>query len=272
MTQAETSPDISRSLGDSLREFTAILKPAQRGTPEGYVRKFIEHLGEAFPIADLTSARVEGFVEAQIRPSDPAAQDRVVALKAYFAFLKKQGYVEQNFGNSVRVRKAPGRSGAAAVRLEEQRIEMTPEGIQGLRDELDRLNITERTIIEQISIAREDKDFRENAPLDAAREALAFNQQRRRQIEGTLKRAVAVENAGEDRSTVGSVVVVRRLDNDVSFEYRLVGAREANAGDRKISVESPVGRELLGRRAGDEVSVAAPSGVIQFRVEAIRQG
>jgi len=270
MSQAPTTRNTSLSLGESLREFSASLKPATRSASDSYVRKFVDHLGETFAVSDLTSARVEGFVEAQIRPSDPAAQDRVVALKAYFAWMKKHGYTEQNFGNSVRVRKVAGRPTSAAVRLQAQPIAMTAEGIQGLREEIDRLEANERTIINDISVAREDKDFRENAPLDAAREALAFNQQRRRELESTLKRAVTIDNAG-DISAVGSIVIVRRLDNDATFEYKLVGAREANAAERKISVESPVGRELLGRRVSEEVSVAAPSGVIQLRVEEIRQ-
>ena len=62
---------------------------------------------------------------------------------------------------------------------------------------------------------------------------------------------------------------VTRLDNDRDIEYKLVSAREANAADRKISVESPVGKELLGRRPGDEVTVSVPSGVIQFRVTGV---
>ena len=62
---------------------------------------------------------------------------------------------------------------------------------------------------------------------------------------------------------------VTRLDNDRDTEYQLVSAREANAADRKISVESPVGKELLGRRAGDEVTVSIPAGVVQFRVTGV---
>ncbi|HEX6031992.1 MAG TPA: GreA/GreB family elongation factor, partial [Tepidiformaceae bacterium] len=64
-------------------------------------------------------------------------------------------------------------------------------------------------------------------------------------------------------------VRVTRLDKDETVEFKLVGAREANARERKISVESPVGKELLGRRPGDEVRVSVPSGVIQYRVDAV---
>jgi transcription elongation factor GreA len=146
---------------------------------------------------------------------------------------------------------------------------MTAEGLASLQRELDELNARTPDLVKAISVAREDKDFRENAPLDAAREALAFNDQRRKQIEAALKRAVVVERAGDDLSAVGSMVTVTRLDNMKSVTYKLVGAREANAAESKISVESPVGRELLGRRPGDEVTVAVPSGEIQYRIDAV---
>ena len=159
----------------------------------------------------------------------------------------------------------------AAHAVNEAPIEMTAEGITNLQGELDKLEGHVPDLVKAISLAREDKDFRENAPLEAAREALAFNETRRREINATLRRAVAVDEGAspDDRSTIGSTVQVTRVDNDRDMEYKLVSAREANAADRKISVESPVGKELLGRRAGDEVTVSVPSGVVQFRVTGV---
>ena len=59
------------------------------------------------------------------------------------------------------------------------------------------------------------------------------------------------------------------MDEDTQFHYQLVSAREANASDRKISVESPVGKQLLGRRAGDEVAVITPRGQVKFRIDGV---
>ncbi|OAI43181.1 hypothetical protein AYO38_10960 [bacterium SCGC AG-212-C10] len=257
-------------LGEALREFMDSLKPELKAAHGGYVRKYVEYAGEQTLTNAISSSKVESFAETQIKASDPAAPERVAALKSWFVFLKKKSYVSQNYGVNIRVRRTGGRAGGSnQVRLEQKPVEMTAEGIAAMRAELEDLTAKVPEIVMEITRAREDKDFRENAPLDAAREALAFNEQRRKQIESTLKHAVVVDRTGEDRSAVGSVITVTRLDSGVQQTYTLVGPREANAREMKISVESPVGRELLGRVAGDEVAVSVPSGVIEYRVESV---
>jgi len=79
-----------------------------------------------------------------------------------------------------------------------------------------------------------------------------------------------VVQARDERSSVGSVVSVTNLDTNKTFDYTLVSAREANAAQQRISVESPVGRQLLGRRVGEEVLVSTPRGESRFRVEAVK--
>ena len=275
MTQEPPNPPPAGfSLGQAFAEYLSSLKAADRHRHEGYVRKYIEHMGSDTPVTLLSGARVESYAEQQIRSSDPKAQERVDSLKHWFQFLKKKGYVSANYGVHIRVRRTGGRLTAPAhpqVRADESPVEMTAEGIEGLQRELDELNSQRTGLVEAVSHAREDKDFRENAPLEAAREALAFADQRRKQVETALKRAVVVQVNSGDVSTVGSVVKVTRLDKPEEREFKLVGQREANAREQKISVESPVGKELLGRRVGEEVSVTVPSGsTIQYRIEAIR--
>lgn len=261
---------VTITLGEALDEYLGTLTPEAQNSVSPFVRRYVEHAGHDMAVAALTGARVESYAESQIQMSDPAAPKRVAALKAWFQYLKKRSYVEKNYGVHIRLRRAAGRATAAhAVNVAP--IEMTAEGIEHLQGELARLEGDVPDLVKAISLAREDKDFRENAPLEAAREALAFNETRRREINGTLRRAVAVDEAAspDDRSTIGSTVQVTRLDTDRDIEYKLVSAREANAADRRISVESPVGKELLGRRAGDEVTVSIPSGVVQFRVTSV---
>lgn len=260
----------SITLGEALEEYLQTLSPEVHNNSSPFVRRYVEHAGHDTAVAALTGARVESYAESQIQLSDPAAPKRVAALKAWFQYLKKRSYAEKNYGVHIRLRRSAGRATAAQT-VNEAPIEMTAEGIINLQNELDRLEGEVPDLVKAISLAREDKDFRENAPLEAAREALAFNETRRREINATLRRAVAVDEAdsADDRSTIGSTVQVTRLDNERDVEYKLVSAREANAAESKISVESPVGKELLGRRPGDEVSVSVPSGVIQFRVTGV---
>lgn len=260
------------TLEEALDEYLATLSPEDHNDQSSFVRRYVEHAGGDTAVAAVTGARVESFAETSIQNSDPAAPRRVKALKAWFQYLKKRGYAEKNHGVHVRLRR-PAARGGRAVRavVNEEPIEMTAEGLAALRADLERLEADVPDLVKAISVAREDKDFRENAPLEAAREALAFNETRRREITAILRRAVAAGDAGGDdgRSTIGSTVRVTRLDNGREVAYVLVSAREANAADRKISVESPVGKGLLGRRPGDEVTVSAPSGAVQFRVTAV---
>jgi transcription elongation factor GreA len=127
-------------------------------------------------------------------------------------------------------------------------------------------------IREDLKRAMEDKDFRENAPLDAARAAQGYNEGRIREIEMNLDRAVEVkdQNGGLGNSVqIGSKVVLRNLSSDREVSYTLVRPGDVNPGEGRISFESPVGQALLQHQAGDEVEVAAPSGTLRFRVERI---
>jgi transcription elongation factor GreA len=261
------------TLGDALQEYLNSLKPEARVRSGSYVRKYVEFAGHDVWIASLTGSHVEHYRETQIQATDPAAPERVAALKDWFQFLKKRSYTETNFGIYVRVKKSSSRSNSTGtqVRIQQETIEMTAEGVEALRKELEELTGQHPAIIKAIQEAREDKDFRENSPLEAAREALAFNEQRRREIEAALKRAVIADRKVADVSAVGSVVKVTRLDTEACNTWKLVGPREANAREQKISVESPVGKALIGRRPGDVVSVETPSGEIEFRIDEISQ-
>lgn len=270
MAEEPEAPARPTTLGDALGEYLRSLKPDLRRAQEPYLRKYVEYQSESFLVGDLKGSRVESYALDTIRGSDPNAPDRVTALKAWFQYLKKKNYTSENFGVHVRVPKAPGRpAGARQVRVEEAPLEMTSEGIVNLQHELAELEERKLDTIRAIEVARQDGDLRENAPYHAAREQLSFTQQRMTQIENALKRAIAVDKSEDDRSAVGSRVTVTRLDKGTQDTYQLVGAREANARERRISVESPVGRELLGKRVGDQVSVETPSGSITYRIETI---
>ena len=275
MTSEDAENQIA-TLHAALQQYLETLKAEHRNTFGQYVRKYVEYTGAEVELGDLSRARVESYVESQISVTDPAAQERVTALKGWFKYLHKEGLTEENYGVQVRVKRVSnGRASANAARRQAvESVDMTAEGVQALREELETLEKEVPAIRELIAEARQDKDFRENAPLDAAREAMAFNDQRRKEIEATLKRARVVDSKGNVSGItgVGSLVTVTRVDTEQQMVFKLVGPREANATEKKISVESPVGKELLGRRPGDEVEVEAASGTIAYRVDAISQG
>lgn len=270
--QAATGQQALATLGEALADYLETLKPEARVRKETYVRKYVDYAGHETVISSITGSHVELFREAHIVSTDPAATERVQALKEWFQFLKKKNYTDQNFGVYVRVKKTSLRSinGATATSIEQESIQMTQEGLDALQSEYEDLASKRPDLIKAIQEAREDKDFRENSPLEAAREALAFAEQRLRELENSLKRAVIADSGAADVASIGSVVTVTRLDRDESMNWKLVGAREANAREQKISVESPVGKALLGARTGDIVTVEAPSGLLEFRLDSIQ--
>ncbi|PFG73849.1 transcription elongation factor GreA [Tepidiforma thermophila] len=259
------------TLREALRQFTASLKPAEREYA-AYVEKFCNDVGLDRIAADLTPAIVEQYGERNLRPTDPNGQRRLDALKAWFRFLKTKGYTERNLGTGLRLPKSNGpRTTSASPRVVETPIEMTAEGIEALKRELADLERRIPDLIRAVETARSDGDLRENAPYHAAREALALAENRRRQLEESLKRAVVADRSelDHDVAAIGSGVTVTFLERNIQVTYQLVGPREANPAEKKISVESPVGRVLLGRRVGEEVEVEAPQGTMRYRIDAI---
>jgi transcription elongation factor GreA len=118
-----------------------------------------------------------------------------------------------------------------------------------------------------------DKDFRENAPLDAARNEQAHLEARIREIDATLRRAVILDQAGAtpgDVSQIGDVVTIKDLRTGSEKSYTLVNSDEVRSGQGKISIASPVGKAVYQRHAGEEVEVEAPSGTFRVRIESIK--
>ena len=269
--ESQGAPVVHKALGEALQEYLSSLKPAQYHEQENYVRKYVDHADPATDASTLTGSRVESYAESQIRAADPNAQKRVEALKSFFQFLKKKNYTTANYGINVRVRRTGGRTGASAVRIEEAPVEMTADGLEALKKELSEIESKIPDLVKSIEHARADGDLRENAPYHAAREALAFTNDRKQRIETSLKRAVVVDRSGQDEglAVLGSMVTVTHVERGRQETYQLVSSREANARERRISVESPVGQKLLGKRVGEEVEVDAPQGTMRFRVDSV---
>jgi len=270
MSESPVTGSQPPTLADAFVDFLASLRAEQRGLHERYVRHYVQTVGEDQPTTTITSARVEWYAETHIKATDPLAEERVAALKTWFQYLKKRNHTHQNFGTVIRVRRTGRGPAVVAVRSDRPPLDVTVNGLEAMQRELETLQGEVPHLIEAIALAREDKDFRENAPLDAAREAMAQNEARRKQLEADLRRARVVGEVAAGRVGVGSQVTVTRLDSGQQFTYRLVGAREANAREGKISVESPVGRELLGKTPGDEIAVRTPNGELSFRLDEIQ--
>ena len=151
---------------------------------------------------------------------------------------------------------------------------MTYEGVKKLEEELEYLKTVKRKEITQnIKVALGYGDLSENSEYDEAKNDQAFTEGRIIQLENMLKNAVVVDESEipKDKVSVGSIVKVMDYEFDEEVEYTIVGSAEADPMNFKISNESPVGSALLGKKVGDVVEVAVPSGVSKFEVLEIRR-
>ena len=145
----------------------------------------------------------------------------------------------------------------------------TQQGYQELVDELQYLKIEKREKIKNdIAVARSFGDLSENSEYDEARNEQAKNEARIKELELLLENAVILDESSIDTSVVslGSTVKVENTDLGAAFTYDLVGSNESNPMEGKISDQSPIGAALMGKSAGDQVSVETPGGVIHLKV------
>ncbi|MGB9710223.1 MAG: transcription elongation factor GreA [Thermodesulfovibrio sp.] len=152
------------------------------------------------------------------------------------------------------------------------RIPMTPEGYEKLKSELDRLIKIERpAIIKAIAEARAHGDLSENAEYHAAREKQSFIEGRIQELQAKLSRAYVIEPAkiNQNKVAFGAKVKVVDLDTDEEKEFHLVGPDEADVKNGKISITSPVGKALIGKEVGDQVTIKAPARTINYEIISI---
>ena len=144
----------------------------------------------------------------------------------------------------------------------------TPEGYQKLVDELAYLSTTRREEIKKdIAEARSFGDLSENAEYDAARNEQAKVEARIKELEELIRNAKVIDENAVDTTVVsiGSTVKIKKADGDV-VAYSIVGSNEADPENFRISDQSPIGKALIGSRAGNKVTVNVPSGVVSFEV------
>jgi len=150
---------------------------------------------------------------------------------------------------------------------------ITKKGYEALKAELDRLRKVERPrVIEAIAEARSHGDLSENAEYDAAKERQGFIEARLAELESKLADARVIEVSGRTSETVvfGATVLLIEQESQSKRQYTLVGQDEADLKFNRISIQSPVGKALIGRRVGDFVEVKTPAKTVEYEVLEIR--
>lgn len=263
------------SFSEALSQYVDAKKNGKK-TIEGYqeIGRFIAWFGRDRMVSELTPAQVADYAQyVGLRSAD--STQRLTPVKAFLSFLKEAGWNENSLATHLRVPRSrrttftrrPGRSSSPSAQLSQ-------EGYQRLKDQLETLKEERVKVVEDIKRAMADKDFRENAPLDAAKERQGLIESRIRKLEAGLSGAqILSEDSGQEhhqqRVTVGTKVALKEMASGRQILYTLVDVREANVAAGKISTTSPVGQALLDRTVGEEVSVNVPKGVQRYLIEKI---
>lgn len=141
--------------------------------------------------------------------------------------------------------------------------------MEKLKDELNNLKSIERPkIINQIAEARDKGDLSENAEYDAAKEAQGLLEARIARLESELSKSRVLDEKNIDLSTAKllTTVKIENIQSKQKMSYTLVSESEADLKNKKISISSPIGRGLMGKKVGEIVDISVPSGVIKFKI------
>ena len=256
------------TLGEAIQSFVGSQKHGGTEVRQALSR-FLRWFGHERSVASLTPADMEAY-SVNASTETLSGSDRIKAVRDFLQYAKKNSIVETNLAFHVKLRRTPRQSRAQAARATAVSLEvvhLTAEGhaelltrVEYLKEELSRNS-------KEIQRAAADKDVRENAPLEAAREYQGQLTSRLLITEDTLAKAKVLEkDVGGQEIRHGSALKLQDVASGEVLEWTLVDPREADLLAKKISTSSPVGEAVLGGRVGDEVEVAAPKGTVRYKI------
>lgn len=260
------------SFAEALSQFVAVKKNGKKGM-EGHqeIGRFIAWFGRERRVNELTPAQVAEYAQHMGLGGSDSTQ-KLSPVKGFLGFLKDEGWVETGLAAHLRVprsrRTTSGNASASAAAA----TQLSKEGFERLQEQVKSLKGERVNVLEDIKRAMADKDFRENAPLDAAKERQAIIEGRIRELEASLASAEILSmkpRKNQMKVAMGTKVTLKDLGSGRKILYTLVDMREADVGSGKISTQSPVGQALLERSVGEEVVVTVPKGTVRYKVEKI---
>ena len=272
--------DNTPRVSEALTHFEAS-KKAKKTAKEGHqeLRRFVRWSGDR-EVGRFTPHDMEQYAREVGQSGADSAQQRLQPVKAFVDYWKEQGWISIRLATHLRPprSKTAGAGRAAGARPakapEEGRTYLSQEGYDRLLQQVEDLKAERVNVTEEIRRAMADKDFRENAPLDAAKDRQGRIETQIRELEATIASAhILPENGAAviTRSTVGARMKVKDKDSGDVVEYILVDAREADGASRprRISIQSPVGQALLDHAIGEEVIIPTPKRNLTYIVQDI---
>lgn len=265
------------SFSEALSQYISVKKNGKKSL-DGHqeIGKFVAWIGRERLIKDVIPSEVADYARyVGLGGSESAL--RVAPVKTFLGFLKDQGWIETSLAPHLRVprtRKTVS-SGKASTngRNNATGAQLSQAGYERLQSQLEELKGERVKVVEDIKRAMEDKDFKENSPLDAAKERQGLVESRIRELESGLSTAEIITEGSKKtrhaRVVVGTKVTLKDTSSGRNVNYTLVDIREADVSSGKISTASPVGQALLDRTVGEAVSINVPKGILHYTIEKI---
>jgi transcription elongation factor GreA len=256
------------TLAEALTQYLA----GAASTVDSYAHQELHRFGRAVglerSVETLAPPTVADYAERVVRAGGDI-HGRLMPLKEFLAYLKKQGYSSHSLAPHVKIPRATQRA-MAATKAAQAEVPMTVEGKAMLEGELEKLKGQRYEIIDAIKLAAADGDFKENAPLDAARENQGKAEARIHELEENLRHSVLLDPRQGKGARVGNTVILHDFLSGKNVTYKLTDSAEADPSGGKISIVSPVGKAVIGTFAGDEIAVQTPKGERKYKISSIK--
>lgn len=262
--------DRNPNLGEAASIYLANLSAKKQTTSQQEIYRFNRWFGRERLFDSIKPSEIDNYADNASR-TDAGHADKLALVRAFLSYAKKKGWSEINLGTHLKAKKAKSRPASTGRKDVIESISVTKEGYEKLQTELTSLKDQRQEAIEEMTKAAADKDFRENAPLHAAREKRGMLEGRIIELESTLKAAEIVdeENQSSEGVDIGKTFVLADPDKGIEMRYTLVGPREADPANSRISSVSPIGKAVLGKKRGDMVEIDAPAGKLRYQLKEI---
>ena len=262
----------SPSLGEAAGRFLAKLPPEERGASQHEVYKFVRWYGWERSLAGLRAPEVANYAE-QLSSSDTDYIKKLALIRAFLVYAKKEGWTNTSLSTHLKPKKGKVLPQFSLRRGFSGPVSLTRQGYAELEAELAVLKTRRSQAIDEMRRAAADKDFRENAPLEAAREQHGQIEGRIRELEGTLKSAIVIDKKEKVtlKVSIGDSIILRDLASGEELSYMLVSPREVDPTKGKISNLSPIGRAIIGQNQGKVIEVTVPAGKLRYQIKQIER-
>jgi transcription elongation factor GreA len=259
-------------LGEAAIQYLAGLSSLDKENVQHEVYKFVRWYGWDKSFDVLAAHDVARYAE-QLSLSDTGYTKKFELIKAFLTHAKKESWSRTNLAPHLKAKKAKTGPRIAAKPVKHEVITLSQEKYDELQAELTELKEKRHVLIDEIRKAAADKDFRENAPLAAAREQRGYVEGRIKELEETFKFATILEEKRGPslKSGIGDSIILIDLASGSEMCYKIVDPREVDPARGKISMASPLGKALIGRRSGDNVVVSAPAGKLKYQIKSIER-